>query len=353
MSPTELKRSRVQLHADHVSNVSSMDFPGTVTTGDGDDDLSWSLDRFKQSFDINITSLDPMTLTFDMINVDASIANAFRRIMISEIPTLAIERVYVAENTGVMQDEVLAHRLGLIPIRADARLFEYFDPASQTATDLNTVVLNIDARCERNPAAPDDTVDPYQKYTHFAVTSADMTWVPQGFQAEAFAVNPIEPVTRDILITKLRPGQAVKCELHCQKGIGKSHAKWSPVATASYRLLPEITLLQPIVGAAETEAFRKCFPEGVIGVAKNADGEPEAYVKNPRLDTMSREVLRHPQFADKVRLTRVRNHFLYTVESTGIYDPHVIVAQAADVLIEKCKAMRKALVEVTQLGVEV
>ena len=38
---------------------------------------------------------------------------------------MAIERVYIANNTSVVQDEVLSHRLGLIPIRADPRLFEY------------------------------------------------------------------------------------------------------------------------------------------------------------------------------------------------------------------------------------
>lgn len=38
---------------------------------------------------------------------------------------MAIEKVLIANNTSVVQDEVLAHRLGLIPIKADPRLFEY------------------------------------------------------------------------------------------------------------------------------------------------------------------------------------------------------------------------------------
>ena len=63
-------------------------------------------------------------MEFDLINVDASIANALRRSMISEVPTMAIENVYIYNNTSVMHDEILAHRLGLIPILADARQFE-------------------------------------------------------------------------------------------------------------------------------------------------------------------------------------------------------------------------------------
>ena len=38
---------------------------------------------------------------------------------------MAIEKVHIHNNTSIIQDEVLAHRLGLIPIKADPRLFEY------------------------------------------------------------------------------------------------------------------------------------------------------------------------------------------------------------------------------------
>lgn len=50
----------------------------------------------------------------------------------------------------------------------------------------------------------------------------------------------------DILIAKLRPGQEIEMELICEKGIGKIHAKWSPVSTAFYRLVPEITIKEDI-----------------------------------------------------------------------------------------------------------
>jgi len=62
-------------------------------------------------------------MEFDLVGVDASIANALRRILIAEVPTMAIENVYVFQNTSVIQDEVLAHRLGLIPIKADPGKF--------------------------------------------------------------------------------------------------------------------------------------------------------------------------------------------------------------------------------------
>ncbi len=64
-------------------------------------------------------------IVFDLSGVDAPVANALRRILLSEIPTMAIEKVLLFQNTSVIQDEVLAHRLGLIPIKVDPRLFQY------------------------------------------------------------------------------------------------------------------------------------------------------------------------------------------------------------------------------------
>ena len=77
------------------------------------------------SLRINIISLTENDMDFDLIGVDASIANALRRIMLAEVPTVAIEHVWIAINNSIIQDEVLAHRVGLIPIKCDPNKLEY------------------------------------------------------------------------------------------------------------------------------------------------------------------------------------------------------------------------------------
>ena len=72
---------------------------------------------------MEIQESNSLEMEFDLVGVDASIANAFRRILLSEVPTMAIETVFVFNNTSVIQDEVLSHRLGLIPIKADPGRF--------------------------------------------------------------------------------------------------------------------------------------------------------------------------------------------------------------------------------------
>jgi DNA-directed RNA polymerase I and III subunit RPAC1 len=134
-------------------------------------------------------------------------------------------------------------------------------------------------------------------------------------------------------------------ELHCVKGIGKDHAKFSPVSTASYRLLPHIDIPDPLaIKEEDIPKFVQCFPKGVIGVRKHKQtGREEVYVKNARKDTVSREVLRHPEFEGKVKLGRVRDHFLFDVESTGAIEPQVLLPSAISVLLEKIRVVRKGV----------
>ncbi|XP_069743982.1 DNA-directed RNA polymerases I and III subunit RPAC1 isoform X2 [Narcine bancroftii] len=200
-----------------------------------------------------------------MIGIDAAIANAFRRILLAEVPTMAIEKAYIYNNTSIVQDEILAHRLGLIPIKADPRLFEYRSTGDEEGTEIDTLQFHLKVKCSRNPKALKDTSDPEELYLNHKVYSKHLKWVPIGNQADLFGQIEIRPVHEDILIAQLRPGQEIDVVVHCVKGIAKDHAKFSPVATASYRLLPEITLLSPIEGEL-AEKLKQCFAPGVIEV---------------------------------------------------------------------------------------
>lgn len=82
-----------------------------------------SIEEYTNNLDIKIISLNEEDITFDVVGIDPSMANALRRIFISEIPTMAIEKVNMWQNTSIIPDEVLAHRMGLVPIKVDPRLF--------------------------------------------------------------------------------------------------------------------------------------------------------------------------------------------------------------------------------------
>ncbi|NXA32676.1 RPAC1 protein, partial [Eudromia elegans] len=327
----EEMRERVVLGEFGVRNVHTTDFPGNYP---GYDD-AWDQLRFEQGFRVDVVREEEDTLEFDMVGIDAAIANAFRRILLAEVPTMAVEKVFVYNNTSIVQDEILAHRLGLIPIRADPRLFEYRNQGDEEGTEIDTLQFQLKIKCSRNPQAAKESSDPNELYINHKVYSKHMTWVPLGNQPDLFPDANFRPVHDDILIAQLRPGQEIDVLMHCVKGIGKDHAKFSPVATASYRLLPDITLLQPVEDEA-AELLQKCFSPGVIEV-QSIKGKKVARVANARLDTFSREVFRHESLKNLVRLARVRNHYIFSVESTGILPPDVLVSEAIKILMGKCQ----------------
>ena len=80
---------------------------------------------FVENTEIEVLKSNEEEIVFDIKGLEPPIVNALRRILLSEIPTMAIETVNIYQNTSVMPDEVLAHRLGLIPILADAEDFQF------------------------------------------------------------------------------------------------------------------------------------------------------------------------------------------------------------------------------------
>ncbi|KAJ5994478.1 DNA-directed RNA polymerase I and III subunit RPAC1 [Penicillium sp. IBT 35674x] len=363
-SQEELQRRRIiGVNAETVTNIPSTDFPGHWPG----ESHGWALDQFKNDFKVEYHRNDPYEASFSLIGLDAAVANAFRRILMAEIPTLAIETVYVHNNTSVIQDEVLAQRLGLIPLKGSVEGINWMQweqkapgdegSAAPELTDFNTVVMQLDIECTQNTDVADDETDPRKLYNNAHVYSKHLTFTPVGRQEQFFvgdgAIRAVQP---DILIAKLRPGQKIEMELHCVKGIGADHAKFSPVATASYRLLPDIQILRPIIGE-DAKKFAKCFPKGVIGLesvtseeASRAGsgyeghaGEQKAVVKDAFNDTVSRECLRHEEFQGKVKLGRVRDHFIFNVESSGQFESDTLFLESVKVLKLKCARWKRGL----------
>lgn len=325
----------VGIEHDRVTNTTSTDFPGySADSGN----MNWDLSKFKEQFKLNISYITDRTANLDLIGLDTSIANAFRRIMIAEVPTVAPEYVYIFNNTSVIQDEVLAHRIGLIPLKVDPDQLNWIDPNADEKDkfqDDNTIVLSLDIVCSNNPNAPKNSTNPDELYRNYKVYAKHLKFEPQGRQIDTFANNPVIPCDPNILLAKLRPGQEISLRVHCILGIGSDHAKFSPVSTASYRLLPVIDIKDKIQGQDAID-FQKCFPSGVIGINEN----DEAYVKDARKDTVSREVLRHEKFDGKVKLGRRRDHFIFNIESTGAMPPEEIFFKSIRILKNKAEYLR-------------
>lgn len=136
--------------------------------------------------------------------------NAIRRIAISEVPTLAIDDVVILENSSVMHDEAVAHRLGLIPLR----------------TALDRFVMPQDCDCK-------STLGCSKCRVLLVLDSEAMEKTKIVTSGELLSEDElVKPVSKDIPIVVLAPGQKLKFEAYARLGIGKDHAKWQPTSAA-------------------------------------------------------------------------------------------------------------------------
>ncbi|KAI1784402.1 insert subdomain of RNA polymerase alpha subunit [Ganoderma leucocontextum] len=253
-------RHRVGVHRAHVSDISNTEFPGHHLN----EDHSWSLAKFKvvrprrtlTNLRVSGKRLSQRSVEFDLVGVDGWIANVFRRILIAEVPTIAIEDVYVFNNTPLIYDEILSHRLGLIRGTSTPGC----SSSEHRANSTRTGTLSDSMRAWKKP--PEDT----PQIIHDVVTTGDLVCEPQGEQVTVFAANPPAATNKDIVLTKLAPEHIIEIETHAGKGLGKEHAKWS-AATASYRPHP-LVVLNPSkpVPRENAEKFARCFSLVVVRV---------------------------------------------------------------------------------------
>jgi len=150
------------------------------------------------------------TVALQLEGVDRSYANAIRRFCISEVPAMAIDDIVILENSSVLYDEILAHRLGMIPLRTDLERYvlpEKCDCGSPLGCQKCRVLLVLDAVANERPRT---------------VLSGDLVSEDRD----------IKPVSPNIPIVKLAVGQSVKLEAYARLGRAKEHAKWQPATVA-------------------------------------------------------------------------------------------------------------------------
>jgi len=181
-------------------------------------------------------------------------------------------------------------------------------------------------------------------FNNYQALSGAFKWVPIGDQQNW--LSEVRTVHDDIVVAKLRPNQEIEARCHCVKGIGRDHAKFSPVATASYRLLPQIELTEKVTGERAVK-LQKCFNKGVIELVKD-HGEKVAQVADARKDMCSRNILRFDDLKDSAILSKKKDHFIFNVESTGAMESQELVIEACRVIQDKATNLMSLFLEELQ-----
>lgn len=168
------------------------------------------------------------TVAFSVTGAPSIFMVTVRKLVLTEVETVAIssdpfdaslQDVELTENTGCLHNELLAHRISLVPIMMDADEIKNFDPEKYHFV--------ISAKC--NTTSPVDVTT-----KDFRVVLADSGKRQETLEKKWF---PPDPITGDnILITRLRWDNKERINAICKarKGTGKMHARWSPVSKCAY-----------------------------------------------------------------------------------------------------------------------
>ena len=143
---------------------------------------------------IQVLTSDEKKISIKLKGVTLQYANALRRICLNGVPIYAIDTVDIIENSSVLADEGITHRLGLIPLKTDLSRSDESD---------SRIMLTLDSG--------DDTE------TGRTVTSAELSSDDKV----------VKPSSDKIPIVHLAPGQRLKIEAYAKLGKGTEHAKWN------------------------------------------------------------------------------------------------------------------------------
>jgi len=271
---------------------------------------------------IEILELKEDSISFLLTKTDTSVANALRRIMIAEVPTMAIDLVEFENNTSVLHDEFIAHRLGLIPLTsACSDKFNYTrDCSCIERCPYCSVEFKLSVTC---------TDDQTRDVTSQDLFSEDPDVVPVD------STGTGEQSNAGIIIVKLRKGQELKLKAIAKKGVGKEHAKWSSVCVATYQFDPDIRLnytrIEEMSDQQKIDFVNSC-PTKVY----KFDEETRKVEIEDSLRCMFCDECRQKATAfgkpDAVKIGMKPDRFYFNVETNGALRPEEVVLSALNVL---------------------
>jgi DNA-directed RNA polymerase subunit D len=163
---------------------------------------------------VTIRELTPRKCRLLIEETSPYFVNSLRRVLIAEVPKLAINDVILYDNNSGLFDEMVAHRLGLVPVPTDLNAFNFRDACVCSGQ-----------------GCPNCTV----RYT-LSKEGPGMVY-GRDLQPENPNLAIADP---DVPIVELLKGQRVILEAEAVLGRGRDHAKWSPCSGVGYRYVPVV-----------------------------------------------------------------------------------------------------------------
>lgn len=255
--------------------------------------------------DIKVVESTSEILVAEVKGVTPGFLNALRRTMLSQVPKLALEDITIYDNTSALFDEMVAHRLGLLPV----------------PTDLNAFIRRSECTCSGEGCANCTVLFTLSKEGPCTVYSGDLT---PAADAKFRIVDPKVP------IVKLLEGQRLMLEAGAILGSGEQHAKWQVVNACGYMEYPILKVGQ--LTPKMLEKVQKTMPEGVVAIEGNTLRILDPLKAVNFLRGMQELFPEAP-----IEIGREADRWVLRIETDGALAPVVALRKAISLMMEKLK----------------
>ncbi|MCM2325170.1 MAG: DNA-directed RNA polymerase subunit D [Candidatus Woesearchaeota archaeon] len=242
--------------------------------------------------------------TFLLKKSSPAYSNALRRIMLTEVPVMAMEDIEIRKNSSAMYDEILTHRLGLIPLTTDLTSYEL--PKTQADIDEKKAVCTLELTLkEKGPKT---------------VYASDL-------KSKDPKVKPVYP---KMPIVKLLKDQELEIVATAVLGKGKDHAKWSP-GHVWYNYSPKITIKK----SKDLEKYKDMYPPQIFN--KKGEIEEKLILDNNLVDAVANI---NPEI---IKVEYDETEYIFNLESWGQLPPKEMISEALNILNAKLDELNKLI----------
>ena len=258
---------------------------------------------------IEIKELKPKKAVLKIEGTKPYFVNSLRRVMLSELPKLAVNDVVIYDNTSALFDEIIAHRLGLISI----------------PTDLNLITFRDKCVC-KGKGCPNCTVRyTLSKEGEGTVYSGDLQPAEKSWTI----------TESNIPIVELYGDQRLILEVEAVLGRGRDHAKWQGVQAPTYRMGTIIEFDKKRIN--DVKEFLEKIPNDLVEIKgnnlilKDINKLPvlESYIDKEEIDYIT--------------IKKDPTNLIFSLETDGSFTAKVAILESAKILEEKYEEIRKLL----------
>ncbi len=232
---------------------------------------------------------DDQKLIFEISGVNEIEANTLRRAIIAETPVMAISEIEIFKNDSALYDEILSHRLGLIPLKTDSKSYN----------------LKERCTCKGKGCAKCQTILSLEEKGPKTIYSKDLK-----------SKDPeIKPIFDNIPIIILTEGQEIKLTATVELGKGKNHMKFSP-GIVVYKHKPKLKITND---PKLVEKYKNLIPEKAL--KGNKLDETQILENNlyEAIESIS---------PDLIKVEYEKGEFIFTIEPFGQLEPKEMLNNA-------------------------